>query len=174
MVVLTHYLLMIFFICSFCTSFHLPTRNDNSEECSGMCVKVTECKSLEQRFGKSMSKEKSDFLKSSWCGFDQGTPKICCPHKQSIEITSDLEKQNKGSHEKSTTFTTVSKRAWVLVICFICVLWGVGVVVGQIQYIKPYLPMHTVYELHWIIPLFGIHWFWGYKYNRYLVFINFY
>merc|ERR1719312_2266088 len=106
MVVLTHYLLMIFLICSFCTSFYLPTRNDNSEECSEMCVKVTECKSLEQRFGKSMSKEKSDFLKSSWCGFDQGTPKICCPHKQSIEITSDLEKQNKGSHEKSTTFTT--------------------------------------------------------------------
>merc|ERR1719312_704702 len=95
MVVLTHYLLMIFFICSFCTSFHLPTRNDNSEECSGICVKVTECKSLEQRFGKSMTKEKSDFLKSSWCGFDQGTPKICCPHKQSIEITSDLEEQNK-------------------------------------------------------------------------------
>ena len=90
-----------------------------------------------------MSKEKSDFLKSSWCGFDQGTPKICCPHKQSIEITSDLEKQNKGSHEKSTKFTTVSKKAWVLVIFLYLFLMGgwCGCRTNSIH--KPYLPMHT-------------------------------
>ena len=80
------------------SGFHLPK---NDAECKGVCLQVHKCKSLEQRFGKSMSKEKANYLKISGCGFDDGIPMICCPfteqeqdereiHNEEIETQTDV------------------------------------------------------------------------------------
>ena len=78
------------------SGFYLPNTKEG-HECKtaakekGRCVQVTNCDSLDQLFGQTMSKEKMSFLKNSGCGFDNDIPKICCPVNTDIVINNSSE-----------------------------------------------------------------------------------
>ena len=78
------------------SGFYLPNTKEGpgcktAAKEEGRCVQVTNCDSLDQLFGQTMSKEKMSFLKNSGCGFDNEIPKICCPVNTDIVINNSSE-----------------------------------------------------------------------------------
>ena len=74
------------------SGFYLPNTKEGpgcktAAKEEGRCVQVTNCDSLDQLFGQTMSKEKMSFLKNSGCGFTMRFLKYAALSTQTLLLT---------------------------------------------------------------------------------------